>query len=476
MNISKLFNSAKKRVVAGAIVALAMFVPMSQAMAASVSIEGTMGVANKTAGATTYSKSTNASYNDVVKIEVYYHNRELPDSGKIAKNLNVKIDIPSTAGKTQTQTATISGDNTNTVTAKTTVNLDRSDAYLQYLPGSAVWRHNTGTNDAPIWTDTVISDSIVSSGSGLTLEDEKPCYNFSATVTVLARVMVPGVSVDKYVRIKGDTEWKRSITAKPGETVQYEIAYKNTGNSVQTDVVARDQLPAGMTYVAGSALLKNTNFPNATQISDAIVGSNGVIIGTYNPGSAGYVLFEAKTPALSKLECGTNKFRNIAYIQPSGMNYYYNTADVTVNKECTTTEKPVYSCDLLKVTKGDNRTVTASLDGYTAKNGATLKLVTFNFGDGKVVTTDKLSATHTYAADGTYGISTKLTFSIVDENDVSGITSEGCAATVTFTTPETPPELPNTGAGDVIGIFGAVAIVSTIGYRLFLGRKSLGNE
>ncbi len=164
-------------------------------MAATVSIEGTMGVANKTAGDTKYVKSVNAKYNDVVKVEVYYHNRELPDSGKIAQNVRVKVNIPSTAGKTQTQTATIKGDNTNTVTAQTTVNLDRADAYLQYLPGSAVWRHNTGTNDKPNWVDTVVSDNIVTSGTGVVLEDEKPCYNYSATVTVLARVMVPGVNV-----------------------------------------------------------------------------------------------------------------------------------------------------------------------------------------------------------------------------------------------------------------------------------------
>ena len=43
--------------------------------------------------------------------------------------------------------------------------------------------------------------------------------------------MVPGLTVDKYVREKGSTDWKRSINAEIGDTLEYAIAYKNTGNT-----------------------------------------------------------------------------------------------------------------------------------------------------------------------------------------------------------------------------------------------------
>lgn len=435
MKVFNFLNSAKKRLLAGAIIALAVAVPVSQAaLAASVSIEGTMGVANKTAGDTAYTSSVNAKYNDVVKIEVYYHNRELPDSGKIAQNLRMKIAIPSTAGKTQTQTATISGDNTNTVTAKTTVNLDRADASLQYLPGSAVWRHNIGTNDKPNWVDTVISDNIVTSGTGLVLENEKPCYNFSATVTVLARVMVPGVSIDKYARVKGTSQWARSITAQPGQTVQYEIAYKNTGNTTQKDVAIRDQLPKGITYVPGTAQLMNGNFPNGTKISDAIV-TNGVVTGDYLPGAAGYVMFEATVPSKDNLACGDNNYRNIGYVQPSGMNYYYNTADVTVHKDCAQT--PVYTCDSLTLVKGDNRTVNATVK-YTAQNGATYKNTTLVWGDSNQSTITGTTGSHQYAKDGTYTVNANMLFT-VNGTDKAPASNPACSQTVTFsTTGKTP--------------------------------------
>lgn len=52
--------------------------------------------------------------------------------------------------------------------------------------------------------------------------------------------------------------------------------------------------------------------------------------------------------------------------------------------------------------------------------------------------------------------------------------SDSCdTATVSETPPEQPQEneLPDTGAGSVVGIFGAAAVVGTISYRLYIGRK-----
>jgi uncharacterized repeat protein (TIGR01451 family) len=570
MKVSRLFNSLPKRLFAGFLLFLAAMLPITTSAASAVKIEGSMGVANVTNGDTKYAHSVNATYNQVVKLQVYYHNTELPDSGKNAQNLKVKINIPSAPGKTQTQTATISADNSNTVTDSTTVNLDRSDAYLQYIPGSALWRHNTGTNDAPKEVDTKVSDSIVTSGAGLTLEDEKPCYNFSATVTVLARVIVPGVSVDKYVRENGTTNWATSITTKPGATIQYEIAYKNTGNSTQENVEFRDQLPKGVAYVPGSTMLKNSVYPNGTKVNDDGLVTDGIIADSYAPGAAGYVMFTAKVADENALSCGDNLLRNVAYVQPKGMNYFYNTADVHVTRKCETktpvfscdlltiaksdnrtvkatvtytakdgatykstsfnwgdgkttsgtatsashsyakdgtynivatvsftvngvtktdtgnckssvtfktppTKTPVFSCDLLNLTQGDNRSVNVSVN-YTAQNGATFKTATFDFGDGSTpLTTDKTTANHSYAKDGTYTVSAKLLFS-VNGSDKFAPANDACVKQVTFTTTPTPPvtpptELPNTGAGNVIGLGVAVAAISAIGYRLALGRK-----
>jgi len=69
----------------------------------------------------------------------------------------------------------------------------------------------------------------------------------------------------------------------------------------------------------------------------------------------------------------------------------------------------------------------------------------------------------------------------VNGKDVFAPDNAACAKQVSFTTPTscvpgqssecTPPTLPNTGAGNVIGIFAGVVAASTIGYRVLLGRK-----
>lgn len=329
-----------KRAAAAALIALALAFPAASFAATTVSIEGSLGVANVTAGDTNYAHSVNASYDQVVKLQVYYHNRENPDSGKIAQNLRVKIAMPTTAGKTQVAKATINADNSNTVTDSVTVNLNRSDATLDYIPGSAVWRHNVGTNDNVKIVDTQVSDAIVTSGQGLVLEDEKPCYNFAATVTVLARVHVPGVTITKQVEKLGENnKWSTKNTANPGDTLKYLITYKNTGNTVQNQVIIRDNLPPKMTLVPGTTYLADASHPDGVKVADTLT-QGGINAGNFGAGATAYVTFQVKIAAADQLACGQTEFTNVGVVRPQGMNEFYNTAITDVNKVCENTPPP----------------------------------------------------------------------------------------------------------------------------------------
>jgi uncharacterized repeat protein (TIGR01451 family) len=485
--LSRMFNNLPKRVGAAAIVALAFALPALSFAADTVTLEGAMGVANVTAGDTQYGPSVNAKYDQVVKYQVYYHNKENPDSGKVAQNVTVKIALPSAPGKTQKATATVKGDNTNTITSDATVNLDRGDAYLQYIPGSAVWRHNTGDNTNVNYVDTKISDDVVTSGAGLRLEDEKPCYNFSATVTVLARVIVPGVKVKKEVQIHGQNDkWAQSNTAQPGDTLDYMITYENAGNSQQDTVVIRDSLPLNMALVPGTTKVYNSNYPNGQLVTSNNITAGGITIGSYTPGASAYITFQAKLPAADKLECGTTTFNNVGVARPQGMQEYYDTATTKVEKKCETPpSSPKYSCDLLEITKGDNRTVTVSKFTTSQSNGATFKNVVLDWGDQStaLTTTEAVGKNHQYAKDGTYTVTATAHFT-VNGKDVSNTTAN-CAKSVSFTstpttpetpaTPEAPQELANTGPGQVAGLFAAVAAAGALAHRLFLARR-LGRE
>lgn len=477
MKISRLFNSFPKRLAAGSMIALAFALPAATMAAAMVKIEANTTVSNATqnAGTMNWGSSTTASYNQVVAVQVVYNNTETAGSGKTANNLRVKINIPTTAGANQTVTTTTSSDNSNTVNGSASVNLGRTDAYLQYIPGTATWKH-ASTANGPMTVTQSVSDAVVTNANGLVLENENPCQ--AGSIVVEARVMIPGVSVNKYVRANGSTTWATSMPAKPGDTIQYEIAYQNTGNTTQQSVEFRDQLPKGITYVPGTTMLKNSVYPNGTKVnSDALV-TNGIIADSYAPGGAGYIMFNAKVADASQFACGTNLLRNTAFVQPQGMNYYYNTADVTVNKVCQ--NQPVYTCNAFHVTPGENRTVNVDQFSYTASNGASFKDVVIDWGDqSQALTTNNATGqTHQFSGVGPYTITATAHFNVNDQD----VTSTGsCNQTVSFTIPNTPTPpstppvtptvLPNTGAGNVIGLFAGVVAVSTIGYRLFLGRK-----
>ncbi len=311
--------------------ALIGLLPVTTIMAAAdVRIESSLNVANVTAGNTQYVKSVDAKVDEVVKIQLYYHNMEQEDSGKIAKNVKAKISIPTAPGKAQVVSSQVGGDNTNVVNDTANINLSLPNARLEYVPGSAVWRHNIGTNTAVNYVNTPISDDVTK--GGVTLGDEKPCFNFESYVTVLVRVKADAVSIDKQVRVLGEKTWTTENTAKAGDTVEYLITFKNQGNTTLNNVAVGDNMPAFVTYVSGSTMLKNGANPNGIKLNSDNITKGGIDVGNYTPGAVGYVWFQAKIN--DKLECGENVFKNVGLVRPEGMNAFYNTAITKVNMVC----------------------------------------------------------------------------------------------------------------------------------------------
>lgn len=474
----KLFSRIRKvlpkRLFGLAVIAIAVVLPVSSISAASIALEGSLGVANVTAGDTQYKESVSASYDQVVKVQAFYHNRENPDSGKVAEDLKVKISFPNQAGKAQTVTTRISGNDTNVVEDFVTVNLNRDDAYLEYIPGSAVWRHNAGTNEDVKIVEQTISDDVVTKAGGLVIEDAKPCYNFAATVTVLARVKVPSVGVTKKVRKAGTQDaTTTNLSVAPGTRLEYVVTAKNLSNTDLTNVYLRDPLPKGLTFVPGTAKKYYGEYKGtvmtAAEAEAFFTGKKNV--GTLKPGASAFITFEATVANVNDLECGKHALKNIAVVDTDQTGEYNNSATVVTTKVCE--DVPTYACEVLKIEKTTGRTIKVSDFKTSQAGGATFKHVVINWGDNtSPLTTNKaVGQTHTYAADGTYNIVATATFTVAGADKTA--TSETCKAVVTFgSAPVTPAkQLPNTGAGDVIGIFAAVTAAGAVAHRYVLGRQ-----
>lgn len=159
----------------------------SSESAAAVSIEADIGIANVTAGDTDYRASVVASAGEVLKLQIWYYNREDVQSGLYAAALQVSVALPQTRSTDQQVSAQVRGQNTNVVDLAVAVQVPEG-AVLTYISGSAKWRHVESIQadaDVPYVTE-VVNDSIVS--TGVVLEDAPPCLRCEATVTILMSV------------------------------------------------------------------------------------------------------------------------------------------------------------------------------------------------------------------------------------------------------------------------------------------------
>lgn len=283
-------------------------------------LESTTGVLNATRHETTYKNSTSARVDDVVNIQVWYHNTELENSGKNANNVNVRISLPGTKTTNHIIASTVGGTNTNIITnnAYVTTSIPTN---IQYIPGTAQRRYNTGTNANPNWVVQTISDSVV--GSGYTIPTMRPCWNFQESIIVQARLMAPTLSILKQVKVEGSPEWQANVDAQAGDTLAYLITVKNEGNTQLNNLIVRDSLPPRLQYVTGSAMLYNANHRSGIRISDSII-AGGVNAGNYTPGSDVKIRFQARIPA-DQNGCNIT-FRNIAASRADGLGEYWNEA------------------------------------------------------------------------------------------------------------------------------------------------------
>lgn len=417
-------------------------------------------------------------------VRMYVHNNAAANLNLVAHDVTAKFNVPTqTATRIQIDGYLSSSNASPTEIWDQAVFSGASDFNLSYVQGSATYTNNVFTDG------TALPDSVVGSGAKLgydKMDGNIPgCFQYTGYVIFKVKATTANFDVQKTVRISGtaDKTFKESVAVKPGDKVDYQIYFKNTGGTQLKDVVIKDTLPAGTSYVAGTTYLHNSD--GTKQVADGIT-TGGIIIGGYLPSGDAYIKFTAQVAANDNLPvCGVNTLRNIAKATTAS-GAKEDTADVTVTKVCTT---PVvkYTCDALKTTSLSKTSSRFTLD-YTAQN-ATFKNVTYVIRDanGKVVDTKTSTAkTFDYNRDvvGKYNVQATIKVA-VDGKDFTA-TSNGCKANfeITSTPPVTPPtppvtpvvpeQLPHTGASeDVAALLGLGALITSLGYYLASRRVAL---
>lgn len=397
-----------------------------------------------------------------------------PGSPGIATGTTVSLEIPSGVVIGVDLTTRVNATNSTPTSVWDTATLANSNQAFSvtYQQGSAVLYNGVHQTGLPL-DDSITTAAGVPIGYNQMDGVMPGCFDFSAYVYVRVKVVAPALKFDKLVRMKGEdsTKWRDELTAKTGDHVQYLLDFLDTGTDQVNNIVIRDELPKNIELVPGSVRWIDINYPApGIAIPDAsLFDQAGVLLGNYGVNGGGYVMFEATVKNTDKSVCSP---KNVGVIR--GDNVPEQKNDATVNISDCNPAVPTVTCDLLTVKPLGNRKYSYKVD-YTPKtdgNGVVFKNITFNFGDvSQPLTTNQNPAEHTYQSDGTFA--TKATVNFTVNGADKSVTGASCAKTIsTPTTPTvTTTTLPNTGPGDVIGIFGAVTIAGALVHRYFLGRR-----
>ena len=230
-------------------------------------------------------------YVDEVKLEAgktyevysYYHNNAEGHVGQtaigIADNVRMKSNFPATikAGERLTVNTIISAADTDPLAVwdGAYVTADE-DLYLRYVPGSAIIHNGGELNGQSIGPDYLFSDEGALLGYNIFSGVLPGCNQYAGYVTY------------QFVADKPDFEVTKSVlgesSVEDGATIEYRIRYENTGTMTQNDVIVKDYLPDGLSYIEGSTVLKNNSDPDGSSVSDNLMTDGGMNIGNYAGG------------------------------------------------------------------------------------------------------------------------------------------------------------------------------------------------
>lgn len=225
---------------------------------------------------------------------VWIHNN-IVDS--VAKNTVVKVKIPNeTTNKTATLTATVSADNAAPLSGNMNLNLTE-DSKVEFVPGSVRLFELQGDKVVRIpFPNGASGDSII--GSGVNIGDIQGCFNFIHYVSFGFKTIKKEIPKNQNFEIlktvrnvtTGETNFVKSNTAYPEDTLEYNVDIQNTGD-VSSDIFVVDEIPAQTTFINDSIVI--TRDGKTEKCSDEFVGK-GVSISNVKPNEKVNIKFKVK--------------------------------------------------------------------------------------------------------------------------------------------------------------------------------------
>jgi uncharacterized repeat protein (TIGR01451 family) len=218
-------------------------------------------------------------------VRMYVHNNAKSSLGLVANNVRAYVNLPTnTATSIEVHGKIYSSNAKPTEVSDGTrfVSKNGKKFNLAYVDGSASYSNIDKNGNKR--TFKLTTDLFTKTGSLLgydKMDGNIPgCNEYSGYLTFHVKAQfekeeeTSDLNIQKEVQIDGTDGWSESVQAKAGDTVRYRLHVTNTGNTQIDNVSVRDILPAGMSYVKGSTIMKNTAHPDGVALNDGILVNN----------------------------------------------------------------------------------------------------------------------------------------------------------------------------------------------------------
>lgn len=283
----------------------------------------------------TYGDEVTLEPGHTYEVYIYYHNNaDGHEVGKtaigIADGAAVKSSFPATVkkGEKATVTGTVFANDTDPLAVwDGAYMMPSEDLYLRYVPGTAIIHNGGELNGKGIGPDYLFGEGALigyNQFSGIL----PGCNQYAGYITYNIFADQPGFSVQK--SIVSDAQ-----SFKAGDEITFKIRYDNTGTMDQQNVVVRDILPEGLTYIPGSAMLYNNNLTEGKAVNDDIITENGMNIGDYAGGN-GWAEVTYKAKVNDDQNCG-GELENSVTVSTTDGNKTSSVKIVIEGEDCTPT-------------------------------------------------------------------------------------------------------------------------------------------
>ena len=120
-------------------------------------------------------------------------------------------------------------------------------------------------------------------------------YKYTCYIGIRVKVVYDyEFTIENQVRSSGTKEWSKTVEAKVGDKVDFQIQYKNTSDKKQFDVIVKDTLPSNLRYVPGTIKIKNGSHPDGDTVNGDSLVTGGLQVGNYGANSNVYLMFTAE--------------------------------------------------------------------------------------------------------------------------------------------------------------------------------------